>query len=155
MHGFLRFLRSLALYVALLTGGVTLFLVLSPLFGYLPYSDRPGPGWFGTFPAIGWRDFWANAWEMVGTGLFLGLMAVIPCAVAVLIVRAAERWVRRPMVVRFLSGFLAALFAGYWMLGAGWYIAAGFPLLIVAVILGAAAGVWVVPDRSRKVVQGV
>jgi hypothetical protein len=46
MRLLLRFLKAVALYLATVVGGVTLFLIFAPLFGYLPYSDRPGPGWF-------------------------------------------------------------------------------------------------------------
>lgn len=145
------FLRSLALYLAVVVGGVTLFLVLVPLLGYLPYSDRPGPGWYGVFPALGWYAFWKNAGEMLGYGLFLGLLFIVPGAVALLIIRGIERWLPFSTVVRILEILLAALFAGGWMLSAGWYIAAGWPLVALALVLGAVAGAWVIP-MPRKVV---
>ena len=154
MSVLLRFLKSLALYLATVAGGVTLFLIVAPLFGYLAYSDRPGPGWFGAFPALSWNQFWANAGGMLGYGVFLGILFLIPGAVAVLIIGGIERFVRHQVLVRVLAAVVAALGAGYWMLGAGWYIAAGPALLVVAIILGGLAGAWFlvrgrqVPDRG-------
>ncbi|MGH7647830.1 MAG: hypothetical protein ACREND_06910 [Gemmatimonadaceae bacterium] len=140
MRVLLRLLQSFALYLGTVVGGVTLFLIIAPLFGYLSYSDRPGPVWFGGFPALGWQQFWANAGDMLGYGAFLGLLFIIPGAVAVLIAWGIERWIRHPVLARGLAAVVAALGAGYWMLGAGWYIAAGPALLVVAVVLGGVAG---------------
>jgi hypothetical protein len=148
MHIVLRFAKSLALYLATVAGGVTLFLILAPLFGYLPCSDRPGPGTFDRFPALGWQAFWANAWDMLGYGLFLGLLFLIPGAVGVLLIRGVERVVRRLLALRLLAATIAAGVAGGWMLGAGWYIAAGPALLAVAVALGAFAGGWLLTGRA-------
>lgn len=154
MRVLLRFLKSPALYLVTVGGGVTLFLIITPVFGYLSYSDRPGPGWFGAFPALSWKPFWTNALGMLGYGAFLGILFLIPGAVVVLIVRGIERFVRYQVLARVLAALVAALAAGCWMLGAGWYIAAGPELLFVAVFLGGLAGAWFLvrqhqlPDRD-------
>ena len=155
MRATLRFLRSTGLYIAIVIGGVTLFLILAPVVGYLPYSDRPGPGWFASFPALTWSQFFSNAWGMIGYGVFLGILFIVPSALGVLIIRGIEHVAPRPLIVRSLGAVIAAVIAGYWMLGAGWYIAAGTPLLVIAVVSGALAGAWVVPVRRRHDAQGV
>ncbi len=142
MKPLLSYLNSVAKYTGVVVGGVTLFLILAPVVGYLPYSDRPGPGWYGTFPALSLREFVANTGAMLGSGLFFAVLFVIPGAVAVLVLRGVERFVHRLAWRRAIGTLVGALFAGYWMLGAGWYISAGLPLLILAVILGAFAGAW-------------
>jgi hypothetical protein len=155
MHVLLRFLKSLALYLATVAGGVTLFLIAAPLFGYLPYSDRPGPGWFGQFPALGWGEFWANAWEMLGYGLFLAVLFVIPGALGLLLARGVERLVRHRRVQRALAAVVGALAAGWWMLGAGWYISAGWALLVLAVALGGVAGACILVRPTGRLEAGV
>lgn len=154
MSVLLRFLKSLTVYLVTIAGGVTLFLIIAPLFGYLAYSDRPGSGWFGAFPALSWTQFWANAAGMLGYGAFLGILFLIPGAVAVLIIGGIERFVRHRVLARALAALVGALGAGYWMLGAGSYISAGPALLFLALFLGGLAGAWSlvrqrqVPDRG-------
>ena len=40
-------IRSLTLYCLIVAGGTALLLFVASAVGYLPYSDRPGPGWHG------------------------------------------------------------------------------------------------------------
>ena len=136
----LGFTRSLALFLLVVVGGVTLFLILAPLFGYLPYSDRPGPGWYGRFPAMGWSEFWANGWNMLSLGIFLGIVFPVPGAAGMLLIRAFECVVRNRTARRSAATLIAALAAGFWMIGAGWYISAGLPLVVLASLLGAVTG---------------
>jgi hypothetical protein len=142
--------RSVLVYLAVVVGGSTLFLIVAPVFGYLPYSDRPGAGWFGSFPAIGWGDFWSNTLSMLEFGLFFGILFLLAGLICVLSVRGLERFVRNPLLVRVIGGVLSALVSGYWMLGAGWYIAAGLPLIVVSMMLGGFAGAWVLPRTTHE-----
>ena len=137
--------KSTALYLAVVAGGLTVFLIVSPLFGYLPYSDRPGPGWFSRFPGIGWTDFWDNAWHMLGFGLFIALLIAIGGAVSVLFVRAVERTRAPVWLLRSAGGLMTAVVTGYFTLGAGWYIALSQAGVVVAMLLGAVAGALVLP----------
>lgn len=150
-----RFVRSLALYLLVVVGGVTVFLILAPLFGYLPYSDRPGPGWYARFPAMGWGEFWANTWGMLKFGLFFGILFLIPGALGVLLIRGVEQVVRHRMARRGVAALIAALAAGWWMVGAGWYISASVPMLVLAVLLGAIAGAALLASRDEGVQAGV
>ena len=139
--------RSTALYLAVVVGGLTTFLILSPLAGYLPYSDRPGAGWFGRFPAIGWTEFWSNTWQMLGFGAFIALLIAIGGMVSVVCIRAIER-ARAPLwTVRAVGGLITGVITGYFVLGAGWYLALSQAGVVVAVILGGIAGAFVLPHR--------
>jgi hypothetical protein len=139
-HALRRFVRSFALFLLIAVGGATLLLILAPLFGYLPYSDRPGPGWYARFPAMGWNEFWTNGWSMLGFGLFFAFVFLVPGALAVLLIQGFEYFVRNRIARRAAATLIAALGAAWWMLGAGWYISAGMPLVVLAVLLGAFAG---------------
>ena len=143
------FVRSVALYLATVAGGLTLFLILAPLFGYLPYSDRPGPGWHGTFPAMGWNEFWRNAYGMLAFGAFIAILIALGGAIIVALMRTAEHF-RLPLLgVRISGAIVSGLITAYFVLGAGWYISLGIAGWIVAIVLGVVAGGWLLPDRPR------
>jgi hypothetical protein len=147
----LGIIGALLRFTGVVVGGVTMFLVLSPLFGYLAYSDRPGPGWHGSFPAMSWTNFWSNALLMLETGLFLAIFFGFPGLICVLLIRLAEIVTRNQWIIRSVAALLGGVTAAYWMLGAGWYIAAGEALSWTALVLGIIAGATVIP---RKPVAG-
>ncbi len=149
----LRYLRGIAgatlRFTAIVSGGVTLFLIFAPVVGYLPYSDRPGPGWFGSFPAISPSQFFENSLSMLSTGLFLALLLLLPALVCTLTVRLIEALLRRPPIAQVVGGLCGGVLGGYWMTGAGWYISAGEALFWLALVLGVGAGVGAVPRRTH------
>lgn len=146
----LSFLKSVALYLGVVVGGVTLFLIVAPLVGYVPYSDRPGPGWHGSFPAMSWSQFLSHSRGMLGFSLFAALLMSQFAAICVLVIRLLER-LRTPLsVVRFIGGVLTAFLSAYGWLGVGWYIAIGSPAVTLAIVLGALAGAWLLPRRWQK-----
>jgi hypothetical protein len=142
-------LSSTALYLAVVAGGLTIFLSLAPLVGYLPYSDRPGAGWIGRYPAMGWTDFWRNSWQMLSYGVFIAVLLAIGGVVCVVSIRATERLRAPNWILRAVGGLLSAVITGYFVLGAGWYISLGQPGLFLAVLLGAIAGAFVLPRRRH------
>lgn len=113
---FMHFLRSFVLYLTVVIGGITLFLIVTPLFGYLSYSDRPGSGWFGAFPALGWHAFWANTWHMLDYGLAFAWFFAFPATLCAAVIVLFDRVCRLRVVTRIVGGTLAGLVAGYWML---------------------------------------
>ena len=150
----LRAVRDVAItalrFTAVLVGGITVFLILAPVFGYLPYSDRPGPGWFGRFPAMSLGQFAEHALSMLSHGLFLALLMPIPALMCVTIVRVCEAWFGRGGAMPAVGALVGGLLGVLWMLLAGWYISAGGPLYLLAVVLGAVAGGAVVPRRVSR-----
>lgn len=145
-----RSVRVVLAWLGVVIGGLTLFLALAPLFGYLPYSDRPGPGWYGRFPAVGWAEFWLHAWEMAGAGAFFAILFILPATLLVLAVRACETMGMRAGVVRVVAALLSALVSGYWAMAAAWYIAGAPVLGLLAIALGAVAGACVLPADAPK-----
>lgn len=137
-------------FSAVLAGGITVFLMVAPLFGYLPYSDRPGPGWYGRFPTMSLEQFAEHALNMLGHGLFLALLLPIPALMVVGIVRVCEAWFGRGGAMPAVGALVGGLVGGLWMLMAGWYISAGAPLFSLAVVLGALAGGAVAPRRVTR-----
>ena len=149
MKSFLKsVLRSTLIYELITFGGLTLFLILAPLFGYLPYSDRPGPGWYGRFPALGWSEFWSSAGKMISIGAFFAVIALqfaVPCA---LFIVAADRFVHRRLLLYSAGVLLCAAVTFYLMPALGWYVALGAPAMWVGTVLGAVAGYLFVPQRA-------
>ena len=149
---FRRFLvstgQAVGIYLLVVAGGFALFLALAPLFGYSPYGDRPGPGWYGTFPALSWPQFWRNAWSALTVGAFFAIYLALPALVAFCLVAGFNRLCANALVVRTTGALVTGLITTYMMLGLGWYISLDWPGLIVAVALGIGVGVWYFPMKS-------
>lgn len=143
-----RFVASVAVYLGVVVGGVTLFLVIAPVVGYLPYSDRPGPGWYGTFPALGWSEFWSNAGTMLEYGLFFATIMSQFAVVAVLVVRGMERVGRSPFVIRSVAAALVGAISLYGIAGVGWYVSLGAPAVLLGCALGIFTGGCLLPRGS-------
>ena len=143
----LDLLKGTLVYLLVVAGGLTAFLIVSPLFGYLAYSDRPGPGWFGKFPAVSWSEFWANAWSLVPTGAFIAMLIATGGAFCVLLIRTMEHDGASLLAVRVIGGLVTTLVTAFFVLAAGWYIALGTPAWAFSVLLAVVAGVWILPRR--------
>ena len=142
-------LKSTFVYCLLVAGGLTLFLILSPVFGYLPYSDRPGPGWHGSFPALTWREFWANTGSMLEFGLFFAILLAPAGAICTLVVRGLGAASFPPLMRHVLAGVAAIVVTGYFVAAIGWYVALGVPGLVVSITFGVAACTVVLPTLHR------
>ena len=138
-------LRSVGLYVLLIVGGSFVFLTLAPVFGYLPYSDRPGPGWIGKFPAIGWADFWHTAQNMFGWALLLVPYAIVAGLIIFSVARLLERFRTPRIAVALVAAVLAGLVSEHIVLGIGWYIAIAQAPGYVAMALGLMYGGFLLP----------
>ena len=145
----LDLLKFVALYLLIVVGGLFVFLCLTPLIGYLPYSDRPGAGWKIKPLTIGWSDFWHGAqfmWE------WLQLLLPNALVVGVLLFLGA-RLLERARTPRVLAAILSALPAGfmtgYVVAATGWYIALGGPAVYASMLLAMIFGVFVMPRRKQ------
>jgi hypothetical protein len=136
-----RFAGTTLLFSGIVGIGTSLVLLLSSCVGYLPYSDRPGPGWWGRvhWPSwaeaatyIGFAPWFAYFCLYFGLGLF-GLSFALGVA-------STPRWLNR-----FLGGVIAAGAAGLAVAGAGWYVALAAIGPDVAIILGLLYGVFLFP----------
>ncbi|HEX6912753.1 MAG TPA: hypothetical protein VF142_20265 [Longimicrobium sp.] len=154
--GFRALVMRALVYLGVVVGGTTGFLALAPLFGYLAYSDRPGPGWYGRFPAMGWAEFVRNAGDVMSIGAFFVTLFVLPALVVAAVAGPSSR---PPASRRVAGGAAGMLLSGWWMAGGGWFMAAGWPLAGLAAGLGLIAGAWAVPGplppRTRRVLAGI
>lgn len=138
-----RLLRDYGLavgsYAALIALGLVLTLTISSAVGYLPYSDRPGPGWIEpsfSFGQVGYYLSWSvlllPPTAIYGTMLFAWLR--------VLSVLGTPR-----LLLKVFAALGAGLLANVLAAGVGWYIAiAAFPVY-VATALGAGWGALLLP----------
>lgn len=126
-------------YMALISLGLVLTLTLSSAVGYLPYSDRPGPGWTEPSFSLGQLGFYLS-WSLLlllpmaiyGTMLFAWLR--------VLSVLGTPR-----ILLKVVAALGAGLLANVLAAGVGWYIAiAAFPVYVAAA-LGAGWGALLLP----------
>jgi hypothetical protein len=139
--------KSLGLYLLVVVGGTVAFLSVAPVVGYLPYSDRPGPGWFGSFPAVSWQEFLETFRFMLGWAMLLAPYAVVAGLIVFILARALE-FVRTPrLIVALVCAVISAFFSGYLVLAFGWYIAIGAPPVYFAMLLGLLFGGLLLPKR--------
>jgi hypothetical protein len=120
--------------------GVTLLIANS--FGYLPYSDRPGPGWRTSphWPTwdeakfyVGFIPWFCYFSLFYGMGFFfLGLLLALA---------SAPRW-----IIRTTGGIIGALSALIAITGAGWYLAIAPIVPEIAAFLGLVYGVLLFPQ---------
>ena len=136
-----RFAGTALLFSGIVGIGTSLVLLFANSLGYLPYSDRPGPGWWGRvhWPSwvefanyIGFSPFFAYFCLYYGLGLF-ALSLVLGVA-------STPRWFNR-----LLGGPIAAAAAGLAVVGAGWYFALAEIGPDAAIILGLLYGVFLFP----------
>jgi hypothetical protein len=143
-----RCLLTLATYIIAADFLPTLFLVAVNSIGYLPYSDRPGPGWQAPhlpFPAelkffVGFAVLLLPASALYGSFFAIGAAILSFCRL--------PRWTLRTVAV--VPAFLAG---GLVMAGVGWFIA----ISTVGVYMAAGcAGLWglfifpaLVPSTTR------
>jgi len=137
----------MGLYVLVVIGGTIAFLCLAPVFGYLGYSDRPGPGWFGHFPAITWPEFVENAQFMFGWAKLFVWQSLFFGFLIVLLARGLE-WMRTPrLAVAIISAVASVFFTSFLMLAAGWYISLGPAPFYFSILLAVLFGAILLPKR--------
>lgn len=140
MKPFLRdYLLAVVWYMALLVPGLVITLTVSSAVGYLPYSDRPGPGWVG--PSFSWGQVgYFASWSV----LLLAPVAIYGTAVFGYL-RLLSFLSAPQLLIRVLGAVAAGIVSFAVAAGAGWYIAmAAFPVWIAAG-LGAVWGAVLLP----------
>jgi hypothetical protein len=141
--------KSLGLFVVVVATGTFLFLVSSTIVGFLPYSDRPGPGWGrGAFSwhEVGFFVGWLPL--LIYPLLFLGL-SLFPF-VRLLGWFRAPRWLLRVFGTVFsgLSAFVAVM-------AAGWYIAISQYPVYAGALSGIVYGAILLPRASGAPPSGL
>jgi hypothetical protein len=120
-------------YIALVVIGLVATLTISSAVGYLPYSDRPGPGWVGPSFSLGQLGYYAS-W---------GVLLLIPATTygsAVFGYHRLLRFLDAPsLLIRLTGALTSGVISLVLAAAAGWYISmATFPTWIAAGL----GGVW-------------
>jgi len=140
-------LKTIGKYLVTVVGGTVLFLIISPVTGYVGYSDRPGPGWRGGLFEITWQGFIGNAIEMIQWGLFLAIYAIVMAVALFAVIRLLEKLRVHKIAIAIIGATLSGFLSGYIVLGIGWYIAIGTPAVTASMLLGALFGAFQLPKR--------
>ena len=129
------------LYAVVLAGGVFLVLLLSTAIGYVPYSDRPGPGWYNAhLPTLREVEFFAG-WAF----FFVGPFALLWGGFLFLFVRLSG-WLGAPKwLLRILGGVFGTILGLLGTEAAGWYIALSAIGVYAGAVLGLAYGTILLP----------
>lgn len=145
-----RILKTFGQYALVVVGGLTAFMILSPVVGYLPYSDRPGPGWYGFFPTFTLAELWDLTVYMAGFTSFVLWTAVFYITPLIVLTRVAERLGVRSGAVRVVGATAMGVMTWWIVCGVGWFIAIGLVPVIVATLLAIVFGVWLLPSKAGK-----
>jgi hypothetical protein len=129
------------LYAFVLASGVLLVLTVSTAIGYLPYSDRPGPGWFSPhLPTLRELSFFAS-WAF----FFVGPFALLWGAILFVFIRFIA-WLGAPKwLLRVLGGIFAGILGLLGTDAAGWYIAMSAVGVHAGALSGLAYGTLLLP----------
>ena len=117
-------------------GGLFLYMVISEAVGYLPYSDRPGPGWYRGKVSIAAPDLS----YISGFILFLGLYLLVWLIIVFLLFRLLRLIGYNRILFAILGGIIIGAVTFYLTLGAGWYIALDGSTVSVGALLGTIYG---------------
>lgn len=128
-------------YALFLAGGTFLLLVSVSAIGYLPYSDRPGPGWYAAHipnsQEIGYYASWAT--------FSVGPFALVWGVLLFVLVRALG-WLATPKWFVKTVGALCAFFLSLLGLAAaGWFIAIAGTMVYGGAAIGSLFGGWILP----------
>lgn len=142
-------LRSSWRYLVLVLGGTSAYLIGAPVIGYLPYSDRPGPGWYGLFSGATLDGLTHSLGFVFGWAL----LAVPHSFFAILPTFSAVRIFEWAGFQRLLNATVGAALGGfttlYFLAEMGWYIALDSFTPLLSASLGALFGAWLLP-RPRS-----
>ena len=115
--------------------------------GYIPYGDRPQPGFHPITGPITWSAFRAFVLDQLGYGLYFALMTAPGAVVCAIVIRALELIPDRPALVRIVGGVVCAIVTGFSMLIVAGTINMAIPPWLFSIVLGALAGAWAMPRR--------
>jgi hypothetical protein len=149
----LRFLKDVAKrfgqYVLMVIGGVSVFMTLALVVGYLPYSDRPGPGWYGWFEGAAIEDLWHNMPYVLGFATLAAWTALFYVLPVVVLMRLLARARVRQWLLGVLGALVTAMLTFPVVAGAGWYISIGVVPVLVGAILGAGFGATILAQKHE------
>lgn len=122
-------------------GGLFLFMCLAICVGYIPYSDRPGPGWYNKPFGISSKE----VYFILNFLIFLGIYILGSLIIVYFIFRLLRLVGYNKIVFSILGAITIGALSFYWTLGIGWYIALGSVPVYAGGIFGAVYGGFLFP----------
>ena len=104
------------MYLVVVPGGVVATLILSSAVGYLPYSDRPGPGWYRPSFSL------AQAAHYLSWGVLLSLPSVVLATGMFVWLRLLQLLDTPRLAIRILGGTVAGALSVVLIAEGGWFI---------------------------------
>jgi hypothetical protein len=137
----IQFLGTAVLFSALVSAGTCLVLLAASSFGYLPYSDRPGPGWYSHAHLPTWEEVKIYCGFVSFFAYFVFFQGCVIYVLSLILnLSTPPRW-----LVRTIGGLVSFLAAGLAVLGAGWYIALAPIGSYAAATMGLLYGIFLFP----------
>ena len=131
-----QFGKHLLFGLLIILGGLFIYMTAAIYIGYLPYSDRPGPGWYD-------KDFgitWGEVKYVLGFIEFLGIYILGTLVVVYLLFMLFRLLGYNRIIYATLGGLIIGFLSFYMTLGIGWYIAIDASTIWIAGILGLVYG---------------
>jgi hypothetical protein len=133
--------QAVGFYPLVAFGAPLVAMVVMAFVGYVPYSDRPGPGWYGLRLGVTAREIQF----FVGWWAFTGLYAM-PVGALLFALQGVLRIIRVPRrLVATICGLAGFLLSAYLAAATGWYIAISAVPVVVAAVAGSLYGALVLP----------
>ena len=129
----------------IILGGLFIYLAFTITIGYIPYSDRPGPGWHKEEVGISLQEIsfiWGFIW-------FLGIYILGELIIVYWLFRLFRLLGFNKIVYSILGGLIIGFFTLYLTLGIGWYIAIDGSTVIIGGVLGLIYGATLFPKFVR------
>lgn len=133
------------IFLFIFLGGLFAYLTLTPLIGFIPYSDTSG--WHLGFFEISSEDMYENALFMASWLRMLILYALIIFTVGFAIVRVMEHRKQSQDVIVYTSGILFAFLCGFIVNLVGWYISIHISAVVFSFLCGLLFGLFVLPKQ--------
>lgn len=115
--------------------------------GYLPYSDRPGPGWYKKPFGIS-LDEVNYIWGFI---LFLGIYILGTLIIVYLFFRLFRLIGYNRIIFSILGGLIIGFLSLYCTLGIGWYIAIDRSTILAGGALGLIYGAMLFPKFLKPI----
>ena len=146
-----QFGRHLLFGLLIILGGLFLYMTIAISIGYLPYSDRPGPGWYKKPFGISWDEI-RYIWSFI---LFLGIYILGTLIIVYFLFRLFRLIGYNRIIYSILGGLIIGFLSLYWTYGIGWYIAIDGSTILTGGILGLIYGATLFPKFLKPMTKNI
>lgn len=146
-----QFGRHLLFGLLIILGGLFLYMTIAISIGYLPYSDRPGPGWYKKPFGISWDEI-SYIWSFI---LFLGIYILGTLIIVYFLFRLFRLIGYNKIIYSILGGLIIGFLSLYWTYGIGWYIAIDGSTILTGGILGVIYGATLFPKFLKPMTRNI